>query len=563
MSQHRRIEVLSMLPQIGVVLVQTYAFDCTYAPRMSFVGRVDPALGLLSRLTSTLLPIVDGICRSLGLPVQSFQVMVAPTSASLQTRRFTVSDLGISAAIFASMIGALVTGCERRLFVWGEVTATGHLVETPKDRACRLDALGHNRSHRVILPRSGRSLWRTILESDSDLVRVEVANIAELISAVYSHHYALLLGALHYDTFCRRVSGPAGLLRDIAVMLTCPDWFVTLRDVFGTAWADTCTIHDSHQFKTSGTDALVGEIVAAYLNFFLRHRYYPNYFAQSFAQGFRDGKLDSPIDETLVLKLAPFVSGAEAWSDYSLLRTLASEAAARTQVGGTIPSVSWTPPASPPLVSQAFDEERREAAEEARAMRIVEYLRETLSERRVATVIYLPIQFALAATPIPTGAVTDQHMLLVAVEQLLARIMQSFTGGAISPLMVRTDAATLLAQTYDDVDLGVSRGIALAMHDAMHPEYGGIAHVLKKVAAKYARDRRAAFVHAHIVNAFSPLDWPFKVRVARKFLTVFAPLLPEYIRSEPAERFAADVNLLIHGLISAQNGARDGLEAIA
>lgn len=494
------------------------------AAGIRFKGPVRCDESTLEHLNAIVLPIVERICASLGMPCLGAVICVrTPGAVSANDLPSCVSGYSLDAATLVALLSAC-TG----LPVLQGVAITGHIASTDGDIAAvsalpaKLQAAAADPDIEVVVyphleaslssmaPAAAEQAAGALAQARERLRVSAVCDVAELCQAVFTEQ-GIIMAALRHGFFGR--SATAAIAEDPVGRAA--EWI--LADHEGRFWTVLERL------------LLAGEIDAA--RKLLRARARFQIEREAYAEGL--GRrllqlLQSLPPAVLRIKSVPpllsmrdciELSQFAAESDYDDVRAL-QQAAAGKSLSRAAPVVE--PEASTPRAPQSGNAALDAVLSEINAL--------TLAKR-----IGLPIDAARASYQLESSTVDSKVEFLDIVTGFGLHLLRR-SGWAPAPLDATAAAAEGLDLLRKAFPAEEQYNAALA--EAMHGTKGGLRVVLDAITDRFKKDQSAKHVNRVLVEALDPLDHEEKVAFMTAFLARLAPHLSADIRSEPPERFA-------------------------
>jgi hypothetical protein len=92
--------------------------------------------------------------------------------------------------------------------------------------------------------------------------------------------------------------------------------------------------------------------------------------------------------------------------------------------------------------------------------------------------------------------------------------------------------------------------------------HGGLRLVLDLMTDQYKFEEQAKHVSQVFDQALDPLDWNAKVALVKTLLQRIGPLLPADLQAEPPERFAKNMQALVHAYVSSLDHVTEFLRSL-
>ncbi len=491
--------------------------------RLRFSGNVLPDRNLVGHLQSTVLAILDRVLSHLLVhpprPGLLCELLVAREVVPHPPKKLITHDPAIGAAVLLSSFSAVLDMLVRQdLGVWAAVVSPeGHFGPASHASERREIALeGHNTAviaacpaehhTETAAPQSSPGIMLATIRHLGDLVRIAVDDRAILESAIRTGFRSISASSS---------ATPSGIWDTVC-------YFAARNDERFIAVLAGLVAEQSD-------GAAARDLVSGWLGYHARVNRYPAGVGQSMLHLLQSAPREQ-LAKPGVFPLAP--------------PTVLLELLRRTD---PVPIMDFyclvdavRGPFHPATVARPPETSAQRAAAE-----LVNHVVRQLSKAALAEVIDIPLSTARASWVVRSTTEPDPVIAMSEVDQFYACLLQAMgnpVASADEPV-VQGEAHALLNRAFAG-DGGVEAAVA-EMRDGLR---GGIQYVLDRLAAHYQREQITKYTQ-RIIHQAIPQEWSVRVSLAQYILELLGPVLPERVRQQPPEAWAASCDTLLSAYV--------------
>lgn len=507
--------------------------------RLRFTGVVAFDEGLKRHVRRLVLPLIDKIAHSLGIPKRSFEVSAAnPSEASAIDQAVAISGYSADAPIFCALLAA-----QCGLEIDRRVTSTGHIASYQGDiRAvanldAKITAARREREISTILcpaDQLDQTRAKRVYDSNDGCAKlIAIQNVADLVPPVFSNPIALICAALN-----------GGWLRSLeSSQATSSPIQEAARFLVG---EENTRFPETLRLAIRNADNVAIKVLLdAYVDRHIRDAKYPKELVTLL-----DCALRSTPRATLRLKIHFPLISRKRLRQLNALQTQRSEVSKRLEAiaaGTEYHACTQKSPPQPPFQCDPLAPitEPNEAAHELDA------LLEELDEKRLTQETDLVIDSARASYFMDCILVKNSDEFVGEITAFFTHLTQS-----TADLNFEHANDSCSAQAIDLVTCAYAQqgGWNAALGDAISGKNGGLRAVFDAMtAAQKSRERKARVFWA-IQKVIDPTDWGQRVAFFEEFIRRFPRALPAELRNKSAEQYARHYDEAIKSLM--QNAAK-------
>ena len=500
-------------------IVTNLLIECieTQSDRIVFGGEISLSDSTLMHLREVLLPLVDSILSSLGVPSCCYRLSISNFSAASVVEQQTVIsghslDVSLLLGLLSAPLGLRVPA---KSLLTGHVDANGAILmvqSLPEKMQSAISSLGISRfyiprldseqSLKALRPKLRESLHCAIAQAKGSIEIQPVAHLCDLIRSVFDEE-AVLSGALSTGRFSQ-ASFTAPIAQHLGADLP-RRFFDTIRQ----SW-----------MQLESAQMLWGAWFRAHIGMKL----YPSGAGRSFAN----------LIQSLPPQARRFVSAELYHFGDSRLQLIAFAKHSDESDVHILSSLES-------LLGEAQDVSSASEKSEV-SNRSLEKLLSKLSARVIAKQITAPVMEARAQFQLHSTQVADSGEFFDTIRAFYLHVLGK-TGGVIldaqNPFL-QAEAISLLKRAYPH-----KNGLKQAMSEAIEPTQGGIFTVLNTMAQTLCTERESSYVTHALDTVIDSLDWEEELRLAESFLSRVKADLPPDLQNLSAEELTSDWQSLI------------------
>jgi len=496
--------------------------------RITFCGPVNLDNKTISHLETVILPIVDNISRSLGLPPKSFLISISNVGASA-TKGVGLNITGFSADVplFLSMLSASMQASLRQ-----DLIATGHIASLAGDIVpvlgipAKIDAaIASGDIAEFLFPDIENDLSATLLMPRADFIeakksfydhkgQIKLTTIEDIHDALKSFftEESIVMAALGQGFFDTKPD-----IKDDDNPLSISIEFL-LADNEGRFWETTKDYLFRHEAEKAKS------IIKSFIDYHLARKRYPQYFGE---QLYRLAMSLPPLVRRLdgLFPLMP-VDKCIALSHYA-----APTDHVDVQMLFKLASIEEFTKIMDTMTSETEESASGEDSED----QVVRKILFELSDVKLAKKIGLPLDEARAFYPMSAVTVKDASEFNQMITSFYIHIMrhtQSPEGH------VSWEAAS--SEAIDRVEDSFRRmgGYNTALAEAKTGTKGGLRHVFDVMTESEKSVKIGKYITMVMKEAIDSLDWEAKVRLAKHIQNKYGRYLPDSFRVKQPEQIA-------------------------
>jgi hypothetical protein len=522
------------------------------ASEIRFAGVVAVTPEVESHANHVVLPLVDSICKLLGVPTSGIVVDMANVdAASSSDLALRVSGLSAELPLFLAVLSARLL-----LPVPPDMVATGHIGSLDGDirivrnlpaklKAAFIDnaisrfvcpCIRSDTSMAVLKPKELVSIEVAVSAAEQRLAIVQVGDVAEAVRRVFDE-------------------------RDIALASLRSGFFTGKESASGN---DSIVERAAGYLAQDGRRRFLNALQALYLrediagahaalnmwgNAHRERRMYPTDFGCDLL--YLLAALPPTVRET--------TSRTAGLVPLAICRALTDLATERDEEDIKLlwraASDVW--PATDDALDGNADEEH--AGEESLAERIVRELMRDLAVEHLARRIGIPIDTARETFRIEATVARSYDEFIRTIVSFYIHMERATgrAGGTTALQEADANALALLDQAFHR-----HGGVKAAWSQSQTGTQGGLRYVLDQCAQHYKQEKQQQYASARILSAIDPLEWNDRVAVVTAILKMHPHLRSTDLNEEHPERFADKYPEMLRACVQSMDSAREALRAL-
>ena len=514
--------------------VVAHTRDCVDSELVSFVGPVAFEEPTAKHTRDVLIPVVDGIADSLGLPKRSFEISVVNPGAA------SVSDLGVRIRGFSADVPVLLAMLSAALKMPApdDIVTTGHIASVEGDIGAvkaipaKVQAAGMDDSVRyficpdlekdkslTVLSPKQRQLSIEAIAAARNYVRIKsVCTIAELIEEVFTEQSII------------EASLESGFYGVIKKQSDCMNPLQTAVYFLANNKRRFWKVLQRYFMTGKGLEGR--RLLEAFARFHIAQKSYPAMLGHklfelicSLPPVVRRLKMDFPILDTgLCIELSTFARK----SDYMDVPVLFDAAHGRNIAYKSVICSAPPEPTTSDSDCTAFD-----------------MLTAHISEQAFARKYGIAIDSARGSYALDSSTVSSYDQFIDTVQAFYIHVQQYLhPDAALDMDKTRSEATDILERAFR-----LKGGEKWAFGQAMDGTQGGLRSVLDTFTDQYKRERRAAYIRKLFKEAVDSMDWDQRVAFMCGAMKRMGPFLPPELKDEPPERFAGNYEAIVQAYV--------------
>ena len=513
--------------QAVITAVLASVRDDTSPKRLRVSGPVVFVRPVVRHIEEVILPVVDRITTSLGLPRSKFAVTAANLGAA------SSANVGLEVSGFSADVPILLALLSASLHVPlpPDMVLTGHVASKAGDfaaveampaklAACSGDptmrwfiyaAPPGDRSLETLAPSEWQRIQDAIAGAREKIRTTSVGNVADLVQAVFDDE-TIVMASLRCGFYAAPVPSDdhADAVRRAAHHLSQGNerrFWTTLE-----------------RYLMAGDSGAAHALLKAWAAYHVGGQKYPAGFGSRLLQ--------------LVRSLPPAVRRLR--TTFPLLS--ARDCIALSQFAGDSDHEDISPlydaalgkNVKPTPVSPT-KQDAEGVPDSDTATKTLEVVLEAIEPLHVAEHVAVPIDSARIGYTLDSTVASSYDEFSDVITSFYLHVLRrtGVVAGSVIPQSITAAALDLLDRAFNRIG-----GSPAAFAEARDATRGGLRYVLDVMADRYKYEEQAKYVRGVLAEALDPLDWSMKVAFMRALLERLAPHLPTEIRSQPPARFA-------------------------
>ena len=500
--------------------------------RLVFRGPVSFKERSTHHLTSVVLPLVDRITDTLGLPRRSYEASVVNLGAAASSGiGMEIGGFSADLPVFLSLLSSAT-----RIALRPDIASTGHIASLDGDIAsvrgipAKLDAalkssgisgilipnLENDGSLKVLTPSEYQAVKESLLAHRGEIAIYPVNDVHDALKILMTDD-SIVMGSLNSGFFDKRISlaSAPDAVNKTAFLLSEGN-----EDRFWSALEHLLLNREIKEAKL---------LLQTYAHFFIQNQRYPENFGEALFRLVlslppltrRMDDLFPLLSMDLCIKLAQHAKT----SDHNDIKRLHKAA-----FGEGLEGVSRPTEQGPPSPAPESEEE------------IVDLILLEISEENLAIKIGLPLDGARASYVTDAVTVKDGFEFNEAVTAFYGHVFRH-TGspaGQMQKSALAADAIDLVEKAFEQ-----KGGYKSALVEGTHGINGGMRLVFDAMTERLKQDGKEKHVDWVFKKALEPLDWEAKVRIMKIFIERIRSGLPADLQALPPEQLASHCDEVI------------------
>ena len=503
----------------------------------------------VNHILNVILPIVDRICKSLGLSRKNFEMsLVSLNAASIMDVGMNVSGYSADVPIALAMLSAcLAIAIPQNMAFTGHIASIDGDIRMVKSLPAKLKAAIQNEEINIFIhpvldkdsslasfSPSQKELVSGAISEAKRLIRTEAVNdLSELIPKVFSDG-RVVSSSLRQDYY--QVSFPFKT-NQTPVERATQYLAVNHADRFWKALSDKML---SKRSKNAG------ELLLRFVQYHIRHNRYPEGLGKSLLQllcslppDTRRLKIDFPvIPISTCIQLSQFASDF----DYEDVPLLFQAVTGRLQVSR----------------GELKQRKSKQDPEDDNGARKLQLILSELNEE-VLTLIGVPIDTARATYVMESIKAESHDAFFSTITSFYIHLMR-YTGkiyGLPDRNTFGAEALALVQRTFS-----ADGGFRKAVSQAIDGTQGGLRAILDMMTARFKREEQEKHVNMVLKMALDPLKFEDKTDLIKALLDRLSSHLPPAIVSQPPERYAAHYEAIIKAYVQSMDQMKTVLRSL-
>jgi len=523
-----------------ITSIHTQAKESASEKRIKIVGETKIDTATLDHINTTILSLIDKLITSLGLKPQNYEITIKNINAtSAHELGLEISGHSLDVSIFLSMLsaGLQLPISQMIVFTGGIDTPDGYLVSVSglpekikaaaENRAIRYfvySSFEQDGSIKDLTPNEYERISQTLLNYRESLKFIQVNNIFEVIRTAISED-DISLASLISGFYSRE---KLSVLNHNPVGQALLYLFNDNEKRFWNAIEQQLLKSDIDKAK---------EYIQTFARHFIDKAIYPENFGDRLVQLIISlpPAIKRKIGFYPLLQMKDYVRIAQLIRerDYDDIKKLF-----RAAFGD---SIQLLRPA------KTIETEQKAAVPESGTL-LEQFLRE-LSSENIAKEVLLPIDSARASYTIDKVTVDDYSEFLETITAFNAHLLRHIgqLSGDIDQKQVASHALDLVKRAFPRD--GEEKA---AYNEAKTGVNGGLRYIFDQMTQRLKAEERGKYVKMILNTAIDPMDFESKTVLIKTIMAQLGPTLPEEIRNQPPERFAADYDKIIEAYSQSQ-----------
>jgi hypothetical protein len=502
-----------------------------------------------NHIRTIILPIIDRIMDSLGLPHKNYDISLANIgAASSHDISINVSGYSADVAVFLSLLSASL-----RLPLPESIMATGHISSVGGDIAAvkalpvKIKAARDNSaiqlficpniegdfSLKVLTPREQEQSIAAIMAAKKNLRIKMVNDIGELIPLLFTEEDIVRAGLqVGFYSISGTFEGSDAVSR--LLLYFCTDNSKRFWDALTSLFL-------------SGTSDQAKELLRLFTQHHIRQQRYPRHIGRTLAQimyslppAIRRSTIQYPLLDTgLCIRLVQFAKAQDHEDVYLLFEVNRGRPAVENTVCSTTQAKSFEPSDTD---CAAFD-----------------IVVSRINERAFAEKYGSGIDAARGTYLLHKATVksSDEFFQIISGFYMQLARQCSITDEGIDYDNNRARAIELLNETYQQ-----EGGIQRALADAKSGVNGGMRTILDKLTDRYKQEMFVHYRRKALIEAIDVQNWDEIITFMRGALKRLAPVLPPELREMPPERLARNYEQVVQAYLQSYDQIQRTLQTL-